>query len=317
MQRQMEEIDIPFSETKPNQPITTSIGGFDGWGGMIYTLVHLGVLWNQPSLLSEAEAAVRLLPPLVDMDDRLDIVSGAAGCIGGLMSLYHCAPSQSTLDVAIQCGDHLIVRAEPMASGLGRTTPGAASQPLVGFAHGAAGIAWALLQLTALTGEPRFRTAALQAIACERQFQSPPQHTSVPSWSQGVTGIGLARLDTLQHLHDAVTRSEINSALESTLAQGFGHNHSLSHGDLGNVELLLQASLKLNAPRWASEVERLASTIVDTFKTRGWLSGVPLGVESPGLMTGLAGIGYGLLRLAAPTRVPSVLVLEAPKTARS
>jgi type 2 lantibiotic biosynthesis protein LanM len=317
MQRQMEEIDIPFSETKPNQPITTSIGGFDGWGGMIYTLVHLGVLWNQPALLSEAEAAVRLLPPLIDTDDRLDIVSGAAGCIGGLISLYHCAPSQSTLDVAIQCGDHLIVRAEPMASGLGGTTPGAASQPLVGFAHGAAGIAWALLQLTALTGEPRFRTAALQAIACERQFQSPPQHTWVPSWSQGVTGIGLARLDTLQHLHDAVTRSEINSALESTLAQGFGHNHSLSHGDLGNVELLLQASLKLNAPRWASEVERLASTIVDTFKTRGWLSGVPLGVESPGLMTGLAGIGYGLLRLAAPTRVPSVLVLEAPKTARS
>ena len=35
-------------------------------------------------------------------------------------------------------------------------------------------------------------------------------------------------------------------------------------------------------------------------------------VESPGLMTGLAGIGYGLLRLAEPTRMPSVLVLEPP-----
>jgi Lanthionine synthetase C-like protein len=39
---------------------------------------------------------------------------------------------------------------------------------------------------------------------------------------------------------------------------------------------------------------------------------VGLGVESPGLMTGLAGIGYGLLRLAEPTRVPSVLVLTPP-----
>jgi len=29
-------------------------------------------------------------------------------------------------------------------------------------------------------------------------------------------------------------------------------------------------------------------------------------------MIGLAGIGYGLLRLAEPTRVPSVLVLEPP-----
>jgi hypothetical protein len=30
-------------------------------------------------------------------------------------------------------------------------------------------------------------------------------------------------------------------------------------------------------------------------------------------MVGLAGIGYGLLRLADPRRVPSVLVLAPPK----
>ena len=38
----------------------------------------------------------------------------------------------------------------------------------------------------------------------------------------------------------------------------------------------------------------------------------PSGVETPGLMTGLAGIGYGLLRLAEPRRTPSVLALEPP-----
>ena len=38
--------------------------------------------------------------------------------------------------------------------------------------------------------------------------------------------------------------------------------------------------------------------------------GTPLEVESPGLMTGLAGVGHGLLRLAAPDRIPSVLLLE-------
>jgi lantibiotic modifying enzyme len=35
----------------------------------------------------------------------------------------------------------------------------------------------------------------------------------------------------------------------------------------------------------------------------------------PGMMTGLAGIGYGLLRLAEPERVPSVPVLEPPRPA--
>jgi lantibiotic modifying enzyme len=33
-------------------------------------------------------------------------------------------------------------------------------------------------------------------------------------------------------------------------------------------------------------------------------------------MTGLAGIGYGLLRLAALARVPSVLTLEGPRSAQ-
>jgi lantibiotic modifying enzyme len=33
-------------------------------------------------------------------------------------------------------------------------------------------------------------------------------------------------------------------------------------------------------------------------------------VDTPGFLTGLAGIGYGLLRLALPDRVPSALLLH-------
>jgi lantibiotic modifying enzyme len=40
--------------------------------------------------------------------------------------------------------------------------------------------------------------------------------------------------------------------------------------------------------------------------------GVPLNVETPGLLLGLAGIGYELLRLAEPERVPSLLTLAPP-----
>jgi lantibiotic modifying enzyme len=86
----------------------------------------------------------------------------------------------------------------------------------------------------------------------------------------------------------------------------------LCHGDLGNVDFLLLASARLADPRWPAETGRLAGAILGSIERNGWLCGVPLAVETPGLMTGLAGIGYGLLRLAVPTRVPSVLVLEGP-----
>jgi lantibiotic modifying enzyme len=138
------------------------------------------------------------------------------------------------------------------------------------------------------------------------------QFSYMTAWCHGAPGIGLARLRSLPRLDDTDIRLEIHAALKTTLAHGFGGNHSLCHGDLGNLELLLQASEILDDPQWGYQVQRLAAIILESIGQHSWLCGIPLRVESPGLMTGLAGIGYGLLRLAEPTRVPSVLVLDPP-----
>ena len=131
------------------------------------------------------------------------------------------------------------------------------------------------------------------------------------AWCHGAPGIGLARLRSLQQLGDTLTRNEIEIALRTTLTQGFGHNHCLCHGDLGNLELLLQAS-QLIESEWQEHLNRLTAIIVESINRVGWLCGNPVRIESPGLMTGLAGIGYGLLRVAEPLRVPSVLILAPP-----
>jgi lantibiotic modifying enzyme len=75
---------------------------------------------------------------------------------------------------------------------------------------------------------------------------------------------------------------------------------------------LVQAGELLGDPQWRPQADRLAAMVLEGIDREGWHCGVPLRVESPGLMTGLAGIGYGLLRLAAPASVPCVLVLEPP-----
>lgn len=132
------------------------------------------------------------------------------------------------------------------------------------------------------------------------------------AWCHGAPGIGNGRLRSLPHFDNAEIRAEIDTALHTTLTQGFGLNHCLCHGDLGNLDLLLQASQTLDDPKWRSQVNRLAAMILESINQHGWLCGVPLGVETPGLMTGLAGIGYELLRLAEPTCIPSVLTLAPP-----
>jgi type 2 lantibiotic biosynthesis protein LanM len=308
------------------------VGAFDGWGGVLYALAHLSALWSEPRLLEEAHELVALLPTLIEQDDSFDIVGGAAGCVGGLRSLYLRAPSARVLDAATLCGERLVAGALEMERGIGWITPAPAKRPPSGFSHGAAGIAWALLKLSALTGDERFRAAALAGIEYERSLfsqehgnwldqretgnfwgrkgQTEPR--SITAWCYGAPGIGLARLDTLAELDDDETRSEIEAAVRHTTAQGFGQNHSLCHGDLGNIELLSEYARVSDERRYSSEVGRLTGVILESIERDGWLCGLPSGVESPGLMTGLAGIGYGLLRLAAPERVPSVLTLAPP-----
>ena len=57
---------------------------------------------------------------------------------------------------------------------------------------------------------------------------------------------------------------------------------------------------------------RLAGGVLASIREHGWRCGVLGRGEIPGMMLGLAGIGYGLLRLGAPERVPSVIRLAPP-----
>ncbi len=311
-----------------------NIGAFSGLGGLIYVMTHAGMLLNEPAWFDQAEALVDAVSGSIDKDDMLDVIGGSAGCLLSLIGLYRAASKNSALAAAIQCGDHLIARAQPMARGIAWQTKMKATKPLTGLSHGASGMGLALMELAALTGEARFRKAAIDAIAYERStfvpemenwpdFRDHPTASSdkqannkppdpLITWCHGAPGIGLARLHSLRYFKDEETHNEINVALKTTLRMGFGQNHCLCHGDLGNLELLLQASQTFEDSQWRVYVDEITSRILDSISRHKWICGIPMGVETPGLMTGLAGIGYGLLRLAAPERVPPVLVLAPP-----
>ena len=321
------------------RPELVGIGTFQGLGAFIYLLSHLGALWNEPTLFQEAEEMIKLLPTAISRDEAIDVIGGSAGCIAALLSLDAVAPSQSTLATAIQCGDHIIAHARPQNAGIGWSTM-LQETPLTGFAHGNAGIALSLLRLFAVSGEERFRQTALAAMEYERSLfslerrnwpdlrsafsssatsnqQTGQQESNsyMVAWCHGAAGIGLARLASLEYIDDAALHAEIDAALQTSLAHGFGLNHCLCHGDMGNLEFVLSATRLLSLHQYDEQVQRLTSMLLDSIERHGWVTGVPLGVETPGLMIGIAGIGYALLRLACAERIPSILLLAPPSTA--
>lgn len=301
-----------------------SVGFFAGWGGIIAVLAHLSVLWQDKTLLNEAFHIVDLLPSLIDEDHDFDIVRGSAGCIAGLLCLESVAADPRIEDLLLRCGERLIASASAQSTGVGwqvfEKVP-----CLTGFAHGNAGFAWALLKLAKRTSAERFYQLALDALAYERSLYSPDfknwrdmrsvsEETYRLAWCYGAPGIGLARLDTLDILDDERVRAEIQAALGTTLAQGFGGSHALCHGDLGNLELLLRIQQAAPERRWKAAYELVKASIFQRGRQHGWLCGTPQQVETPGLMIGLAGICLQLLRLAEPERVPSILTMAPPSS---
>src|SRR5262249_61774792 len=117
---------------------------------------------------------------------------------------------------AILCGDRLRTRIQSDRP----------NKLLTGFSHGAAGMAWALLELASVAGEERFTKSALELIAWERSlFNAEKQNWPDLrnhrrgfrfAWCHGAPGIGLARLRSLPHLDDMQIRAEINTALVTT-----------------------------------------------------------------------------------------------------
>lgn len=315
-----------------------TVGAFEGLASNVYVLTSLGALWAEEELLDEAAELADGLPPLISRDRSLDVIYGSAGCILSLLSLHAVRPSARTLGVAIRCGERLLATAQPMPRGTAWTTL-RDQPPLGGFSHGTAGIALSLLQLAAESGDDRFRRAALSAVDYDRSLFVPelnnwadlrvftsrpggaepgdgppaePAPKSMVAWCHGAPGIGLARLAALDQLAD-MARDEIDIALNATMRFGFAMNHSLCHGALGNLELLLTAAQLLGRRGDRDALERATALVVASIEANGAVTGVPLGVETPGFMTGLAGMGYELLRLAEPDKVPSALLLAPPR----
>ena len=301
-----------------------SIGGATGLGGLVYALARAGGALGHPGYLTAARAAAdAITPAAIAVDDALDVMSGAAGALLGLLFLYRTTGDDSSLRRAVRCGEHLLERrtTDPVTglrawSTLPNGTP-------TGFAHGASGIACALTRLADATGEDAFRRAATEARFLEhRQLArcSTPRREPRPaapessgsrrrSWCRGSTGIGLARLDALDD-DGPETRSDFDAALEAAKGHESTEADGLCCGRLGRADFLLSSGLRFGRRDLCDAAVTIGRQIMARALAEGrYATGTDEGFR-PGLFQGVSGIGYELLRLLAPDTVTSVLLWE-------
>ncbi|MDJ0675016.1 MAG: type 2 lanthipeptide synthetase LanM family protein [Calothrix sp. MO_167.B42] len=301
--------------------------GVSGLGGIIYGLVKISQFLQEPVLLEDAQQAASLIiPEAIAADRKLDIISGVAGAIVGLLSLYQERGEQGVLNTAIACGNHLVSQ---RINSTPRAWKTFSKKPLTGFSHGAAGNSFSLLRLYGATADTTYLEVAKEAIEYERsvfdksacnwpdfRFLEEGNQIYFPHrWCHGSVGIGLARLDSLPILQTEETYSDIEIAVKTTRESGISSKDRdhLCCGILGRTELFVLASQQLAAQEWLKVARQQAAWVVRRAKrNRGYSfwSNLPNFALNPSFFQGTAGVGYQFLRLALPESFPSVLIWQ-------
>jgi lantibiotic biosynthesis protein len=316
-------------------PPAQAIGLYTGSVGVALVSLRCAHLLGAEHLHERGRELLRALP---SMDRRLaghDLISGRAGAVVGLLVAHDMLETDELDGLAQELGLELMVAATRTGDTCSWAHP--TTEPLghlTGLSHGAAGIAHALVELCARTGDERFRDAAQRAIAYERSAHLDgegarpeaaesawvPEGGPVPgmhvTWCHGAPGIALARHRAWREWKDADLLDEARDALSRTerwlLAAGRSTREPfcLCHGMAGAGEVLLHCS-DLCSDATPAAVSDVALCAFDEFGAEGaqWPCGAAGGGESPDLMLGLAGIARFYMHLAG-IRLPSVLLVS-------
>jgi type 2 lantibiotic biosynthesis protein LanM len=302
------------------------VSAFSGHGSILYCLINLYKLWNEEWLLEEAKKSLLTIKEIIHTDRVFDFLGGVAGTLSVCIDIYISLNIKDALDIAIMCGNHLIENSINMEKGIGWKNKFEKTPPLAGLAHGNAGISYSLIKLYSITKEIKYLNSALKAIEYENSLYNEEIHnwrdlrnfsnlniSQEPiAWCNGAMGIGLARLLSLEYYKNDVIYNDFKRALEKTNRDSFVEvNYSLCHGDLGNIELPLIASIKLKNDELRNIVYLKVATILNKVKEDDgfWRCGIPGRCETESFMVGISGIGYQLLRLY-DNKIPSILTLE-------
>ncbi|MFF6893024.1 type 2 lanthipeptide synthetase LanM [Streptomyces microflavus] len=261
-------------------------GAFAGLGGIAYALAEVGSLLGDRAVLDLAGPATRLACAASAAEDGYGVRGGAAGGLVSLLAVHRTTGRAEAWRGAERCAERISVAPLPEAGG---------------FAEGVAGIGWALLRFAVAGGGEQYRTAGLRALR-----RAAVEVTGGRAWCEGAAGVALAIADSPDALADP--------DLSGWLAEQAGEladsaplaDDSLCHGELGLLELLGHGALTGDRTPWV----RRAGTLLAAADREGPRCGTPGHVPHPGLLTGLSGVGHGLLRAGFPDRIGSALLLN-------
>jgi len=297
--------------TELGLPSGYPLGICNGLGSLIYGSSLLGSLTGKKAW-TELALSLNAKNGSLSETSSLDITSGVAGLLLATTRLYQATQEGRARTNAQTAARLLADRFDP---NLGWRQPD--GNFYLGFAHGLAGIVFALDQYGRAVGDGQYLPVIEQALALESgQFadHSWPNLLHGPrrtfkNWCHGTAGILMTRAATgaLRFAPD-----ELTDLLEKVSQRGQADHWCC--GNFGIAEALNYIGQQANL----LEAQKKSAVLLEESLERGLRSGFfrlqsSIGENfcfSPSLFRGTAGLGYSLLRFAYPGQLPCILAFE-------
>ena len=295
------------------------IGPYNGLSGYLYVCSKVYQCTGNIFYLQLVKEGLQLLGQIYARDTNFDMISGSAGALKVLLSIEKTIEEE---EIQAICGEeidllvqHLYDHAIELENGGIAWKSGLNDHIYVGYAHGSCGIEEALSSVYEQhPGEKIMKMITASGKFVDSQYDKNMENwRSVKgrdgvsnAWCHGAPGILYTRVRQMEVFGDnPELQRDIRRALVSSIKYGLGNHICYCHGDIGNLELIKYAAKAMGDGELVRMCDHTYAKIALSFEeyitTRKILP--------YGLMLGLSGIGYSLLRQISEN-VPSILQLK-------
>ena len=317
----MYQLDRGYEELYPFEMVKSQYtnSAFTGLTSYIYVYSILSRYYDSDLFRQRYENALKTVLERAPSEEKdLDVINGPAGIIPVMCEVYRTDGQRK--DVY----DYIVASADRMTELIAEN-----KMDLAGFAHGYSGVINAFAEAYKITNDQRYLRQVLDLTAVEntyynekyknwRDARQSGENYGMLYWCHGAGGIALSRKATaaIPDLTDEQRSSALRDAavfIDNTLSKenALDGNHCMCHGLTGNINIL--NSLKEVFPDKHREIEeytgRTIKGLLDNVLKDGFNYQYKSNLESKGLMLGLSGIGYSILRLYN-SKLPDVLSLK-------
>ncbi|NNF34527.1 MAG: hypothetical protein HKN68_10485 [Saprospiraceae bacterium] len=304
---------------------------WSGHMGVALTALEIGKSLSLDDLKNYALNALdEVFTSKLSNDTGLDILDGCAGAITAVLHHKWIIPESMHMMVdqyLVKLAEKLI--GESSINEIGRYwLSGHDQKPLLGYAHGTSGYAHALIEVGEYLNNQQYIQAGSEAIKYENHYydeennnwpdlrQQPGSNAGLKfmnAWCHGAMGIGLSRLRCYELLGDESYLLDAQKCLKhACLGHPINYTSACQcHGFSGNVELLLAADEILDGAPYSEALNKVGNSALEYHASgNSWINGLNTDHQVPGLMDGLAGVGYFFLRFYDQKETSSLLLLK-------